>query len=236
MSTLAMAARKQTPESPSRGPSYHHGDLEAALKAATVQLIAERGVDGFSMREAAVAVGVSPSAAYRHFADKAELLAAVSRDAFSELGQRFEASMARAQAKAGPGAQAVALARFAAQGRAYVQFALDHPARFQVMFGPFGAGRAGGLWRPGEEKLGTLHILSGALDALLSCGAISAAARADAEVPVWSAIHGLACLLVAKVVKGSSGPRAQVLIDQVLQHLLNALNASPRSSPNLTPR
>ena len=152
MSTSDMAARRQTPKSPARGPSYHHGDLEAALKAAAVQLIAERGVDGFSMREAAVAVGVSPSAAYRHFADKADLLAALSRDAFSELGQRFEVSMARAEAKAGPGPQAVALARFTAQGRAYVQFALDHPARFQVMFGPFGAGRAGGLWRPGEES------------------------------------------------------------------------------------
>jgi len=225
-----MATRKQTPGSPARSASYHHGDLEAALKAATVQLISERGVGGFSMREAAVAVGVSPSAAYRHFADKAELLAAVSRDAFIELGQRFETSMARAQAKAGPGAQAVALARFAAQGRAYVQFALDHPARFQVMFGPFGAGRAGGLWRPGEENLGTLHILSSALDALLSSGAITAAARANAEVPVWSAIHGLACLLVAKVFKGSSGPRAQGLTNQVLQHLLSALVASAPAS------
>jgi hypothetical protein len=119
-----------------------------------------------------------------------------------------------------------------AQGRAYVQFALDHPARFQLMFGPFGAGRAGGLWRPGEEKLGTLHLLSTALDALLACGTISAAARVDAEVPVWSAIHGLACLLVAQAFKGSSGPRAQVLIDQVLQHLLAALSAPP--PPNTT--
>ncbi|MFN5722794.1 MAG: TetR/AcrR family transcriptional regulator, partial [Betaproteobacteria bacterium] len=73
--------------------SYHHGDLPAALKQAAVLLIARHGVEGFSLREAALAVGVSPSAAYRHFEDKAALLQVIAQDAFREMGQRFQSAM-----------------------------------------------------------------------------------------------------------------------------------------------
>ncbi|HEY6106105.1 MAG TPA: helix-turn-helix domain-containing protein, partial [Anaeromyxobacteraceae bacterium] len=70
-------------KTPARAPmrvSYHHGDLRHALVEAAVRLVAERGVQGFSLREAAREVSVSPAAAYRHFEDKAALLGAVALD------------------------------------------------------------------------------------------------------------------------------------------------------------
>jgi AcrR family transcriptional regulator len=225
-----MPTKRKTAAFPEKGSAYHHGDLESALKAATVALIEQRGVDAFSLREAAAAVGVSPSAAYRHFADKAELLASVARDAFVELGNRFETNMARAAMSCESGDAVLAKARFLAQGRAYVQFALDHPVRFQVMFGPFGAGREGGIWRPEDERKGTLEMLSAALDDLVRSGAISRASREGAEVTVWSAIHGLSCLLVAKAFKGSTGPRAYALVDQVVLQLLDGMAAPPSTA------
>ena len=69
---------------PSR-PTYHHGDLRNSLIRAALVLVAERGVEGFSLREAARTVGVSASACYRHFADREELLAAVAHEGITTL-------------------------------------------------------------------------------------------------------------------------------------------------------
>ena len=70
--TAAKAAVKIVPKTTN---TYHHGDLKNTLQAAAAQLIAERGVEGFSLREISQAAGVSHAAAYRHYADKQALLA-----------------------------------------------------------------------------------------------------------------------------------------------------------------
>ena len=61
----------------SRAGRYHHGDLKAALVDEAIELIAERGVRGFSLAELSRRLGVTVAAPYRHFADRDELLAAV---------------------------------------------------------------------------------------------------------------------------------------------------------------
>src|SRR5262245_1806188 len=66
-----------------RRSRYHHGDLPRALRDAATRLIAERGADGFTLREAARLVGVDHAAAYRHFADKRALLAAIAEDGYA---------------------------------------------------------------------------------------------------------------------------------------------------------
>src|SRR5215813_328576 len=54
--------------------TYHHGDLREALVAAAEKLVADKGVAGFSLREAARDVGVDPAACYRHFRDKQAII------------------------------------------------------------------------------------------------------------------------------------------------------------------
>ena len=225
-----MIATRNRPATRPQRDSYHHGDLAAALKATALRMIGEGGVEAFSLREATTALGVSPSAVYRHFRDKAALLAALSRDAFVELAQRFERGMARADDHAGGDPQLAAVVRFVAQGHAYVQFALEHPARFQVMFGPYGAGTPGGLWLSADGTASPYAMLAGALDALRDAGVVDAAARVDAEVTAWSAIHGLACLLVAGAIKGATRKRAEAMTDQVVSNVLAALRAGPSAA------
>lgn len=198
---------------------YHHGDLPAALKKAAVALITAHGVEGFSLREAATVVGVSPSAAYRHFEDKAALLGAVAVDAFADLGQRFDEAMRSVR---GTSARA-ARARFVAQGQAYVGFALEQPERFLVMFGPYGAGAA--CLRPSAGSVGQTGpyaALSRALDELLAAGVIGASRRAGAELLVWSAIHGLATLLVSQALLPERGSVA-AMVDRIADDCLRAL-------------
>ncbi len=72
-------------KAPARRDSYHHGDLKRALTSAALSLVAEKGPKGFTLTEAARRAGVSAAAPYRHFADKAELLASVSEQGFLDL-------------------------------------------------------------------------------------------------------------------------------------------------------
>jgi AcrR family transcriptional regulator len=106
--------------------SYHHGDLPAALVAATFELVAESGLQDFSVAAAARRTGVSISAPYRHFADREELLAACAIAACEELKRRFDAELA---AEPAPAAQLAAIAA------AYVRFAGERRPMFEVLHG-----------------------------------------------------------------------------------------------------
>jgi AcrR family transcriptional regulator len=106
--------------------SYHHGDLRQQLLRVAEEIILERGVDGFTLREAARRLGVSPAAPAHHFKDARGLLTVVAAAGFREFGQALEA----ADQTAGPDPTR----RLHAQGAAYVRFALKHPAMFQLMF------------------------------------------------------------------------------------------------------
>jgi AcrR family transcriptional regulator len=106
--------------------SYHHGDLRRQLIAAAEQIIMERGVDGFTLREAARRVGVSPAAPAHHFKDAKGLLTEVALLGFRDFGE----ALAEADRRGGDDPAR----RLCEQGIAYVRFALDHPARFNLMF------------------------------------------------------------------------------------------------------
>jgi AcrR family transcriptional regulator len=84
-----------TVKMPSDPKPYHHGDLRQALIDATEQILTERGMEGFSMREAARRAGVSPAAPAHHFGDARGLLTAVAIGAFLDLQHALRAANAR---------------------------------------------------------------------------------------------------------------------------------------------
>lgn len=106
--------------------AYHHGDLKDQLVAAAEAIILERGVDGFTLREAARRAGVSPAAPAHHFKDAKGLLAEVALRGFRDFGAALDAADKRGGADPAR--------RLHEQGLAYVRFALANPARFQLMF------------------------------------------------------------------------------------------------------
>jgi len=190
-----------------RKDGYHHGDLRNALLETALRLVSERGPEGFSLREAAREVGVSPGAAYRHFADKGALVTALAVDGHVRLADAMERAMARV--RGAPDSKARAVAAFCAIGAAYVDFALAHAAHFQVMFGPcMDAEAAPCSAATGRDAFG---ILVDALDALVAAGVVSAGRRAGAEITVWSAVHGLATLQADGALPLSAAERAQAL-------------------------
>src|SRR3954470_2917942 len=81
--------RSNVPERP-----YHHGDLRRAIVTAALEILAETQSLEFSLRELARRAGVSHNAPYKHFADKRDLLAAVSAAGFEALTKRMAREIA----------------------------------------------------------------------------------------------------------------------------------------------
>jgi AcrR family transcriptional regulator len=105
--------------------TYHHGDLRNALEHAALELVTERGPEGFTLAEASRRAGVSVAAPFRHFENKSALLAALALRGYEAQQERFAAAIAQS------GDPVEQLALFAA---AYVQFSLEERALFDVTF------------------------------------------------------------------------------------------------------
>jgi AcrR family transcriptional regulator len=166
---------------------YHHGDLPNALLDAAEALIRERGSEAWSLREVSSRVGVSPSAAYHHFASRNALIGALSARVFGELGTRLQDAATRARGDN--------QARLVALGASYVNWALEDPAVFRLTFG---AGRI----EPATPIEPHPHdVLVRELDRLVDSGDLPAAARPGAETAVWAAVHGLATLLADGIIQ-----------------------------------
>jgi len=137
-------------------------------------------------------VGVVPNAAYRHFADRDELLAAVSAAAMRELSGRMAAGVARVRGEHGD--PAAALRRLRAVGVAYLDFAREEPGLFATAFSlprphPYGPPGDGS-----EHDPTPLDHLGAVLDELVGAGVLSPGRRDGIEFPIWSTVHGLAVL------------------------------------------
>lgn len=167
-----------------RPKTYHHGDLREALILAATELLEEKGLAGFTLRECARRAGVSHAAPAHHFATAADLLAEIAARGF----ERFVAALG----EAADGGDAAPEARIAAMGQAYVAFALANPAVYGLMF----RGSAGSLQSP--------HLKSASTAAWQQlCDAVAAALgpRRQDEVfakaaAVWALVHGTATLML----------------------------------------
>lgn len=111
---------------PTRRRRYHKVDLERTLLDTAATLLARGGPEAVSLRELGRLAGVSRSAAYHYFPDKAALLARVGEQGFTVLRARVQ----RAVDPAAPLEE-----QLVAGLSAYVAFALDDAPRFRLMFG-----------------------------------------------------------------------------------------------------
>ena len=168
------------------------GVVRDGLVAAGLELARTGGPGAVVLREAARMVGVVPNAAYRHFADRDELLAAVCAEAMGGLAARMAADVARVRGTYGDAA--AARRRLRAIGRAYLEFARAEPGLFVTAFSlphqhAYGS-RDGGT---GPEA-NPLDQLRAVLDELVDAGVLDRGRRTAIEYPVWSTVHGLAVL------------------------------------------
>ena len=189
-------------------------NLGEQVLEASLELIREAGLAGLSMREVARRAGVSHQAPYHHFADKESIVAALVERGFIALAERLEA------AAAGKGSPRQRLAR---TGRQYVEFALENPVQFRLMFRPelvdpsrFPAVQSAGaraytvLTRLVDEQPGDARLSVEKREALVSL--------------LWSVVHGLATLLLDGALgqQFSDAKQRDQHVERVLKLLLEA--------------
>ncbi|MCR2783863.1 MULTISPECIES: TetR/AcrR family transcriptional regulator [unclassified Microbacterium] len=192
--------------------SYHHGDLRAALVETGLELTRAGGPEALRLREATRRAGVTARAAYRHFADREALLAAVAARIQDEMAQSMSERM-----DAGESDDSVdgAVARLRGVGMGYIEFALHEPGWFQLaFFAP------DGIVRPDGRTPPPLQLLREALDGLVAAGLLSAERRAGAEWSCWSTVHGFAELAIHGPLRGQDPadlrPLAAQAVDDVI--------------------
>jgi AcrR family transcriptional regulator len=187
--------------STSESKPYHHGDLRAALITQTIAML-DQGEADFSLREVARACGVSATAAYRHFADKDALLAAVADNGFALLDEQSAET-----------ASLKPMDRLLFDLIGYVEFAREKPALYSVMFGR--------LHSPNADMPKRSASFVGLREKVM---AVSPGADDLDVLRVWASVHGVATLVIA----GLIGPERQAA--GAIKALLAPIAANPKMS------
>ena len=197
--------------------SYHHGDLRNALLAAGARLAEEGGPDAVGVRAASRIVGVSPTAAYRHFENAEELLSGVKDHAFQVLTEAMRDRLGTVPAAGDPGDAAVH--RLEALGRAYVEIALREPGLFRVAFCEKGA-------LPFDDLPAPLVLVAQVMDDLVETGRLPVERRPMAEIAAWAAVHGIARLALDGPLAGVPEEMYSAAVDRVIDVTLRGLTGT----------
>jgi AcrR family transcriptional regulator len=174
--------------------SFRHGDLRNALMAAGLEMAQGGGPNAVILREATRRAGVSPNAAYRHFANQAELLDAIRSACLSRLATAIEDEMKKCRPGRDP--QAFARKSLRAVGMGYLGFAMREPGMFRTAFSVPPPVHSPNPANTASMGLNPFQLLSLALDRMRESGLLSKKDRKDAEYLAWSTVHGLALLVL----------------------------------------
>ena len=183
------------PANASQRTTHHHGNLREALIDYAIAAAREGIVDRLSLRQASRDLGVSPGAAYRHFAVRQELMHAVAQRGFDMLAQRFEVALPFNSTAQDAGD---ARARFIALSQAYVDFAQENRSLWRLMFDPYGLLACGEKTAEVRTRAATYEWLAKSLQELAD-HALIAPPTAGGQFFAWTVIHGLSDLYDAAV-------------------------------------
>jgi AcrR family transcriptional regulator len=192
--------------------AYHHGDLRAALVRAALELLEESGESALSLRAVARRAGVSPAAPYRHYADREALVSAVAAVGYRELAERLAA------AHPSPSSPE----QLASVAIAYVQFALERPALFRIMFGE-------PCDRDNDERIAATATVSLYVRRIVERSFPQADPEALATA-IWALVHGLAFLHLDGKLDASTPTVVAERVTAAIQTLLMASSIGKRSA------
>ena len=153
------------------------------ILACAVAELERAGVAGFSLRAVGAAAGCTPMAVYRHYRDREDLLAAVGDEAFAAWKRRIDAIRA-----------AGALDWLRKSTRAYVEFALDQPARFDACF--VLKTRVERLYPEdfAARKSPVITLVMDHIRAAQADGDLAPGDPLELALMLWAELHGLAML------------------------------------------
>ncbi len=199
---------------------YHHGDLRRALLDAALQLLAERGIPDFTLREVARQAGVSHNAPYHHFADKAELVVALTVEGFQTLEQAVRSAYEQTRG--------TFLERTLAISGAYLRFALENPAMFSLMFRPELRQSSHDTQEDDESVKSaadaTVQVLVDGIYASQQAGELRLEPTLEmVGLTLWSTMHGLTVIFLDDLMVEKKAVPPEQLMAQVMHVLAQGL-------------
>lgn len=211
-----------TPKTSAGERPYHHGALRQAVIDTAIDMLREERDWQFTLREIARRAGVSHGAPYKHFADKAALLAELTMIGFDRLRD----SMVQAGMAAGTAPQQQVLP----VAQAYVQFGTDNPALYRLMFSA--EGKTTAEVHLSEKAMGVFNLVIDLLGRGQADGTFRVREVRGQAAACWSMIHGLTMLAIDGLLlpeKVGSAPLESAL--GTLLEGLGAKSGSPQPSP-----
>lgn len=192
-----------------RAKPYHHGALREELVRAAMSILHAHGIEGLTLRKVAHAAGVSHAAPAHHFGDARGLFGAVAAEGYRALHEAMLLAAKRAGAEAG------AVGAFRATGLAYIEFAVANASLFRVMFHPLVAKKS---TLPDLEHWSseTFQVLLGGVQAAQAAGQVRSGDPRELALTCWSAVHGLAVLLVDDQVQAKDFPTDPTALAEVV--------------------
>lgn len=189
---------------------YHHGDLRRVLLQTALEMLGEAQGWQFTLRELARRAGVTHAAPYKHFDDKAALLAELAIQGFERLQ---EALLAAKDADASPRAE------FLAMCLAYVRFGTSNANLYRLMFST--DARAAKDRRLADHANASLDALVDLIARGQAAGWLRARDPRGQAVACWTQLHGLTLLTADGMlaVKGFAFDPATVALDALLDGL-----------------
>jgi len=169
--------------------AYHHGNLRESLVETALEMVENEGVESITLRELTKRLGTSRSALYRHFDSKEALIQEVIRAGFEQFDDVITPTLLQKEFDV--------VTRLSNMGQAYIDFALNKPAIFRMIFGNEFQETREENCDINDKSQGTgFHSLV----ALIAEGQERNIFKKDDPVlqatVVWSMIHGLAILLI----------------------------------------
>jgi AcrR family transcriptional regulator len=168
--------------------SDERDNTRAKILESAAHLMVADGYDAFSMRKVGERAGFTATTIYRYFKDRDELVFTVADEAFREFGRRLEAAAAT---------ETDPMAQIQAIGRAYVQFGIERPVHYRLMF----------IQRPDylvscppnsqEIRLASFNTLRDAVARLVASGRATTAEVELTSHTLWAGVHGIVCLALS---------------------------------------
>ena len=209
---MTAAPKTSTP----KRKTFRHGNLKRVLLDAGIDLARDGGPSAVVLREATRRAGVAPNAAYRHFSSHNDLLQAVRADALASLARAIETEISGIRNTRNQSDLARATLR--AVGTGYLKFALTETGLFRTAFSvPDKVEDDHDATKTGDSGLNPFQLLTSALDKMVAAGVLPRLRRPGAEYLAWSAVHGLAFLIIEGPLGSASDKEIQGLSERLLQ-------------------
>lgn len=209
--------------------TYHHGDLRRSLIEQGLKLARSGGPSAVTLREATRAAGVSPNAAYRHFADREALVHAVAREAQLALARAIGERVAAAPR--GLADDDAAIERLRRVGLGYIDFARAERGWFETAFFTQDTNASEGIVTLDDEIVAPFRLLMDTLDAMVDAGALASERRPYAEWACWSAVHGFAEIAVHGPVRWQPASVIDALATAVVESAITGVRGAPAPAP-----